>query len=206
MNGRSFPAFSFLVLLLVTACGDSNSNEITHGSERNLSIFCMPAGANIGCRLFLNDRGARDVTGEATWLVTGPAVGVFRGPGLFVPTAQGDVGVWARYQDLFTAPPLWFFVNPPEPARVLLGLSGVVREEGTNAGIAGAEVRILDGHFAGTRVVTNSVGVYFLERILAGETFSMTASKVGYESSTRTLRVDYPVTPVNPDFLLRRLP
>jgi hypothetical protein len=59
--------------------------------------------------------------------------------------------------------------------------------------------------------MTNVVGVYGFEigRILTGESFSIRASKQGYEPSTTTHRVDYPqntpgASPPFLDFYLRR--
>jgi hypothetical protein len=197
-------------LLVAAACKDS-SNEITHSLSRQLGILCAPAGPRVACRAFLSDpRGmSREVTLEAAWSVSGPVVGTFTEPGLFLPSGSADVGLRARFEEL-TSDRSWFFVNPPQDARPLTFMNGVVRDEMTNAGLEGVEVRILDGHSAGERATTNSVGVYSFgfSQILTGETFTVSASKPGYESSTKTHRVDFPFDPANPpflDFVLRRL-
>jgi hypothetical protein len=196
-------------LFVAIACSDS-SNEITHTISRALGVSCAPSGQRVACRAFLSDpeRISREVTSEATWLVSGPVVGTFVEPGLFVPTSSADVGLWARFEELSSSQS-WFFVNPPEDARVLYFLNGVVRDETTNSGIEGAEVRILDGHSAGAQATTNSVGVYNFGffTILTGEVFTIRASRQGYEASTTTHRVDFPQSSANPpylDFVLRR--
>jgi Carboxypeptidase regulatory-like domain len=161
----------------------------------------------VSCVAFVTGRYARNVTSEATWLASGPMVGSFPQPGVFAPAGSGDIGLWARFEELFSSQ-WWFFVNPPEASRFLYSFNGVVRDEMTNAGIAGAEVRILDRHSTGRQATTNSVGVYQFDRILTGEVFSVRASKEGYESLTKTHRLEYPFNPANPpelDFVLRRL-
>ena len=197
-------------LLVAAGCKDS-SDEITRGSGRQLGISCASAGPRVACRSFLSDpqRMSREVTGEANWMASGPGVGTFPEPGLFVPSGSGDVGIRAGFEEL-SSDRSWFFVDPPQDARVLTFLNGVVRDETTNAGLEGVEVRILDGHSAGALATTNSAGVYFFgfSQILTGEVFTITASKPGYESSTTTHRVDYPFSSVNQpflDFVLRRV-
>jgi hypothetical protein len=201
-----------LILLVAVACKDS-SNEITHTQSRQLGVSCSPVEAAVRCRAFLSDPRpdgvSREVTSEATWLLAGPVVGTFTEPGLFVPTSSADVGLWARFEEL-SSNQEWFFVNPPHEARVLYFLNGVVRDEIANVGIEGAEVRLLDGHSAGLRAITNSVGVYNFGffSILTGEVFTIRASKQGFEPSTKTHQVDFPSNPDHPpnlDFVLRRL-
>ena len=70
------------------------------------------------------------------------------------------------------------------------------------------DVQILDGHSAGARATTNSVGVYSFGRfqILTGEVFMIRASKQGYQPSTKTHRVNFPFDPANPPFLDYVLP
>jgi hypothetical protein len=40
--------------------------------------------------------------------------------------------------------------------------------------------------------ITHTTGIYNFDRILDGQTFTITASKLGYEPETKTYRVDFP--------------
>ena len=73
----------------------------------------------------------------------------------------------------------------------------------SGAKIPGATVRILDGYAAGKSAITNENGVYRIEPLLTGETFTATATKEGYQPVTTTYRVDSPIGPagLNPPFL-----
>lgn len=102
-----------------------------------------------------------------------------------------------------------FLVDPLQPAQRLYFLSGLVRDDVSNALLPGVMIEILDGYAGGAQSVTNENGHYRIDRILTGETITVRASKDGYEPSTLTYRVGSPVGPAgsNPpflDFKLRR--
>jgi len=101
------------------------------------------------------------------------------------------VGLRASFEEL-TSLPSWFFVDPPGAAGMLDVLSGLVSDTMSGKPISEAEVRILDGHSAGSVAITHTTGIYNFDRILDGQTFTITASKPGYEPETKTHRVDFP--------------
>jgi hypothetical protein len=196
----------FFLTLTGISCKNSTNHYGVTDPHRSLLLQCEPAGANVSCRALLMGVGGREVTTEAGWYFSGSPVGHFAQPGLFVPTGTGDVGLRASFEDL-TSLPYWFFVDPPRSSGTLDVLTGLVSDAISNRPISGAEVRILDGHSAGALAITASTGVYSFDRILDGQTFTITASKVGYEPETKTYRVDFPRTTPDSglDFSLRPL-
>jgi len=177
-----------------------------------LAVYCQPTGHEVSCTAVLfNARSgpsSRDVTLTAVWLATDTSLGSYSAPGLFTAAGHGEVGLWARYGQYEALTQAWFLVDPGTDARWLYWLSGLVRDDETNEGISGAEVKLLDGYAAGRTAFTNSVGHYQLERVLTDESFSAVASKPGYETSVKTYSVSPPVglngNPPFLDFRLRR--
>ena len=198
------PILAALALVAAASCSDGP----TAPTRRNpsLSVTCVPAGTEVSCTATLYDVPAagsvRDVTQTAVWMATDPSVGSFSAPGVFTPSRRGEVGLWARHDDVVAELQSWFLVDPGAPARRLYWLAGVVTEAATGTPIDGALVRMLDGYAAGAVATTNSNGHYQIDNVLTGETFSVRASKDGFLPSTQSYRVDSPVGPSgNPPFL-----
>jgi Carboxypeptidase regulatory-like domain len=126
---------------------------------------------------------------------------------MFTPKQRGEVGLSARYDQRESTGTSWFLVDPLHSAQRLYFLAGLVRDDASNALLPGVTVENLDGYARGDRAVTNENGHYRLDRMLAGETFSVRASKPGYSPVTLTYRVDSPIGPGggNPPFLDFRL-
>jgi len=197
-----------LMLLAAALAGCRESPTDPHVTAPSLSVLCQPAGALVRCTAsFSGNAGSRDVTSEATWLASDPALGSFQQPGLFVPSQRGEVVLWARYTQTESPVTSLFLVDPPRPAQRLYFLAGIVADDASGAPLAGATVEILDGYARGARAVTNEFGHYQIDRVLTGETLRVRASRPGYSPSTLTYRVDSPVGPSggNPPFLDFRL-
>jgi Carboxypeptidase regulatory-like domain len=193
-----------LVGLLLGAAACAKTPTETHSPLGTfLEATCVPAGDDVSCTAILSGDGpTRDVTAVATWLASDPAIGRFVSPGLFTPTEPGRVELWARYgawESLKSS----FLVNPGGSPQRLYFLSGLVTDDATMAPIVGATVQILDGFARGAETTTNEYGAYEIDGILTGEVFTIAASKSGYESSTKSYRVDSPIGPGggNPPFL-----
>jgi Carboxypeptidase regulatory-like domain len=167
-------------------------------------MSCVPEGANVRCvaSAYNIDIASQDVTGTGEWLFTG-AGGTFAQPGLFVPASHGEVTIWVTYRGHETATKSTFLVGPNEPAQRLYWVAGSVLDATSRERISGAAVSILDGYAAGKSAITNENGSYRIETVLTGEVFTATASKAGYQSVSRTYRVDSPIGPggSNPPFL-----
>jgi len=201
-------------LLLLTlaavlgACGDSPTD--VHSTEPSLSTYCLTAGTQVSCTAtLLNRTGQHDVTADATWLASDPAVGVFVRPGVFSPAKRGEVEISARYQTIQTHVPFRFLVDPLKAPQYLQFLSGFIYDDSTGAPLAGATVEILSGYSQGARTTANPSGFYHFDTVLAGETFTLRVSMSGYAAVTASYRVDPSVTfsgdPGNPPFLDFRL-
>jgi hypothetical protein len=196
------------VFLMATLAGCKDSpTEIEHRGPAFLHALCVPLGESIACTAtFFDGNRTRDVTSQAAWRVSDPALGSFAS-GIFTPRQRGEVVLSVRYLEFVDPLESRFLVAPAQPARRVYFLSGVVKDESSGAVLAGATVEILDGYTRGTGSVTNELGAYQIDGILTEETFRVRASLPGYAPSTLSYRVDPPIGPAggNPPFLDFRL-
>jgi len=200
-------ALSAVFLLAALAGCKDSPTEIEHHSPPALHAACVPLGASVACTAtFFDGDRLRDVTSQATWLASNPALGSFT-VGIFTPRQRGEVVLSVRYQEFVDPLESRFLVDPAQPARRVYFLSGVVKDESSGVELAGATVEILDGYAQGARSVTNGSGYYQIKGILTEETFRIRASLPGYATSTISYRVDPPIGPAggNPPFLDFRL-
>ncbi|HEY3571084.1 MAG TPA: carboxypeptidase-like regulatory domain-containing protein [Thermoanaerobaculia bacterium] len=202
----------FMALLLVPLLGcDHSPTEPAHQLSPSLHVACLPDGSRVSCKATLSGvpdgASTRDVTSQATWMASDPSLGSFLQPGVFTPRRRGEVEISASYQTWTSDVTSQFLVDPAQPAQRLYFLSGVVRDDSSNAEIPGATVEILDGYARGATSVTNESGAYHFDKILTGETFHIRVSKPGYSPVTLSYRVDSPIGPAggNPPFLDFRL-
>lgn len=178
-------------------------------AHRNLTwdALCRPAGSGLSCSL--SDTDGYDRTSNAGWTVAGPAT--VTGPGRVETTGYGEIFVSASYVDYVGGPFMTrqvahFLADPPRAARRFHFLGGYVWESSGKQGIPDASVSILDGYNAGRSDATNTDGYYTIDSILTGEAFTVRVEKPGYETLTRSYRVDDPVGPLgNSPFLDLRL-
>jgi Carboxypeptidase regulatory-like domain len=157
-----------------------------------LYIRCLPEGPNVRCNATAYNVGgiaSRDVTETTNWFATS-VYGSFVQPGLFVPSAHGDITITARFEQFEPAYPPKFLVGPGQPARPLYYAQGTVKDAATGATISGATVRIESGHSAGRAGVSNERGIYRIDPVLTSELFTITASKEGYQPQTKSHRVE----------------
>lgn len=193
---RSFCILVFIFSLI--ACENSTLTTPNRGIPR-IASSCVPSGPNISCQGILYDvpnfGDTRDVTSEATWLVSDSSMGIFSSPGYFKPMKHGEVAVWMRFQQFEDEEDAhsWFLVDPGSEARRLYFMAGNVVDAMTGAGIQGAEVRILTGHSKNAHAITNQTGYYDITRILTEQQFSVKASASGYQSLTLTFQVHSPI-------------
>ena len=195
------------VFLMAALAGCKDSPTDIHSNPPSLHAACVPLGAQVSCTAtFFDGNRLRDVTSQATWLVSNPALGSFT-TGVFTPRQRGEVVLSVRYLEFVDRLESRFLVDPAQPARGVYFLSGVVKDESSGAVLAGATVEILDGYARGARSVTNEFGAYQINGILTEETFRVRASLPGYAPSTVSYRVDPPIGPAggNPPFLDFRL-
>lgn len=206
-RSTSFRRAAAGVFLMATLAGCKDSPTDIHSNPPSLRAACVPLGERVSCTAtFFDGNRLRDVTSQATWLVSNPALGSFT-TGIFTPRQRGEVVLSVRYLEFVDPLESRFLVDPAQPARRVYFLFGVVKDESSGAVLAGATVEILDGYAQGTRSVTNEFGYYQLKGILTEETFRVRASIPGYAPSTISYRVDPPIGPAggNPPFLDFRL-
>jgi hypothetical protein len=192
---RFLLAAGCLTMLAVwTGCSDDSPTEPDHRPAPRLALFCLTPDARVTCSATLynlpTSGTARDVTSEATWLVSSPAASL-SAPGIITPTGHGEVEVRAVF-DRWESEPFTFLVDPAQTSRWIYFLSGLIKDEETGALLSGVTVEVLSGYAEGARTITNENGHYKLDKILTGESLTVRASKPGYAPATLTYRVDPP--------------
>ncbi|HTG31683.1 MAG TPA: carboxypeptidase-like regulatory domain-containing protein [Thermoanaerobaculia bacterium] len=208
-----FPTFCRAVagvVLLAALAGCKDSPTDIHSNSPSLRATCVPEGPRVACTatFFSDPTGLRDVTSQAIWVVSDPALGSFTS-GIFTPRQRGEVVLSVRYQGFVDRLESRFLVDPAQPARRIYFLSGIVKDESSGAVLAGVTVEILDGYARGSRSVSNEFGHYQINGILTEEPFQVRASLPGYAPSTVSYRVDPPIGPAGGnspflDFSLRK--
>jgi hypothetical protein len=197
-------ATGIFLMASLAGCKDSPT-EISRSSPPALRLLCVPQGPRVACTAtFSNNFGVlSDVTSEAAWLASDPALGSFLQPGIFTPRQRGEVVISAVYKGFTDRLESRFLVDPGQPARRIYFVSGIVKDESSGAVLPGVTVEMLDGYASGARSVTNEFGAYQINGVLTEETFRLRASLPGYMSSTLSYRVDSPIGPAggNPPFL-----
>ena len=195
------------IFLMAALAGCKDSPTDIHSNPPSLRAACVPLGARVSCTAtFFDGDRLREVTSQATWLVSNPALGSFT-TGIFTPRQRGEVVLSVRYLEFADPLESRFLVDPAQPARRVYFLSGIVKDESSGAVLAGTTVEILEGYAGGARSITNEFGAYQIQGILTEETFRVRASISGYAPSTVSYRVDPPIGPAggNPPFLDFRL-
>jgi len=192
------------------ACRENNEPSLEQRRHPVLVMTCQPAGAKVACTARVTDTPSwgtdLEVTSLAVWIASDTSVGRFVAPGVFAPDRRGEVGLSVRYREMEVYDPAWFLVDPAVEARWLYWLWGPVTDDASGVKLAGADVLILDGYARGAHCMTNENGYYRIDKLLTGETFTARASKDGYESLTKSYRVDPPVgLDSNPNYLEFRL-
>ena len=172
-------AACLLVWIPAAGCNNEPAGP-THNifSEQFYAARCQPAGPAVTCQaMHLNQN--RDLTASATWTAQPAGLGTFTAPGVFVPTARGEVTIRFEYQGRVSSNPPIFLVDPAETARELRTWSFWTREVDGTTPIGGVTISVINGYRAGSSCTTlNSVCT--IERMLTGEDFDASASKPGY--------------------------
>ena len=189
-----------LACLSLAACGHDEGGWLgCHGNH------CVP-GLRGGCRLLdadllcqLSDNFGTEVTGEARWIVTGPAV--VGTAGYIRTTGYGEIEVTAEHA--LSSYPMTlrlgrYLADPPRAPRLLGPVYGDAVESGTQQPVEGARVTIIDGYNAGRHAVTSARGYFTIEPVLTGETFTWQAEKAGYETATGRFRIHDSNVPLEP--------
>ena len=190
-----------VALLIAGACGGESTpvspspsqNPLISSSVAMLLMNCEVLGQDIACTALAmsgspGSLATQEVTNEARWSVTPADVVAMVAPGRFRPLRAGEISIDVRSNsgDYRTLVPARFVVAPGTAARRLGTLMVIVRE--TAGPVNGAVVDVLDGYRAGTSCHTAVIGSCTIESIVTSETFTVRASKTGYQSGTATYR------------------
>jgi hypothetical protein len=183
--------------LLLNACGGSPTTPDprippTTGKPDSLRLilwnFDYPtrtttvrAEATWGISLYT---ASRDVTGEATWTSSDPAIARMVAAGQMASVTPGDATVGVTFRDVKAAslvrvfpgePPLWVI----EQGQVSAFVNDASRASPGN-GLEGATVEIISGHNAGRKAVTGAGGIYtFFPPFVCGP-LTARATREGY--------------------------
>lgn len=152
--------------------------------ESWISVFCSPllVGSGVGCRGY--DTSQHDITDVATWIATPESLGTFTAPGVFAPTAHGEVAITIQYGGKTSPYSIVFLVDAIVRARLLLDAYFSVMEMDGTTPIRDVTVLLTSGYRAGSSCVTLVGGGCTIPLVLTGEDFEGHASKPDYVTTT----------------------
>jgi hypothetical protein len=103
------------IFLMAALAGCKDSPTDIHSNPPTLHAACVPLGAQVSCTAtFFDGNRLRDVTSQATWLVSNPALGSFT-TGIFTPRQRGEVVLSVRYLEFVDPLESRFLVDPAQP-------------------------------------------------------------------------------------------
>ncbi len=125
----------------------------------------------------------RKVTGLTTWSTSDPSIATVNGLGFVRVLQKGEVAIRAKYQGLegYTS---MGELKPGGMDYYYRTLSGIVRDNGTGAAIAGASIQVVTGANAGRTEQTGADGAYNMHELQPG-TFSVRVTASGYATLER---------------------
>jgi hypothetical protein len=177
-----------LAFTALSACGGVRDPcEIT-----SIRLTCAPASRGLHCTILAlaSDvrRPPRDVTSEASWLVSGATNAWISAWGDVDSSGDSDVAIDARFQCRNAR--LWARLSHEHPGRVLATLRGHVSAviDGMPRPAAGAHVEVVDGSSAGVSATTVDDGSYELAAVVPGDT-DVRAEKPGYDAGRASIRL-----------------
>lgn len=188
-----------LAVLALAGCGHDEDGWLgCHGNHcvPALNGQCRALDADLLCRLY--DNFGTDVTGEARWTVSGPAL--VGSAGYIRPTGYGEIAVSAEHAPTYGMTRLLgrYLADPPRAPRLFGTVFGDAVDAGTKQAMEGVRVTILDGYNAGRHGATSARGGFTIEAVLTEETFTWQAEKAGYEPVTGRFRIRDSSVPLEP--------
>jgi hypothetical protein len=188
-----------LAMLPLAGCGhDDEGWPGCHGNHcvPALNGQCRVLDADLLCRLY--DNFGTEVTGEARWTVSGPAVVATAG---YIRTmGYGEIAVSAEHAPTYGMTRLLgrYLADPPRAPRPFGTTYGDAVDSGTKQALEGVRVTILDGYNAGRHGLTGTRGGFTIEPVLTEETFTWQAEKAGYEPAAGRFRIRDSSVPLEP--------
>ena len=161
----------------------------TTSQPTSIKVVCLPSGNETRCRATANWGGypyaaeSRDVTVEAEWASSAPAVARVKASGVIVAEGRGDADIVVRFQGGVGHRGLRVF--PAEPPLALLDayeFSVVVRDGKGNA-VVNAKVEVVSGHNAGGTWHTDQWGMAAPPAGLVYGPARVRISKEGYQEA-----------------------
>ena len=188
-----------LACLSLAACGhDEGGWPGCHGNHcvPALNAWCSVLDADLLCRVY--DNFGTEVTGEARWIVTGPAV--VGTAGYIRTTGYGEIVLSVEHAPTYSMNRLIgrYLADPPRAPRLFGPVFGDAVDSGTKQAVEGVRVTILDGYNAGRHAVSSARGGFTIEPVLTEETFTWQAEKAGYETATGRFRIHDSSVPLEP--------
>ena len=183
-------------VLALTACGtelpSGPSPESRWRAQLSYVIVrCTPIDTSLSCRV--NHAALGDVTAESEWQVSDSTIATIASDGVLTPLRRGEIDVTGVHVSSYgrLSAKESYLVDPRERPRKLSFLGGnVLSNDPGGERVAGALVEILDGYSRGKSATSNNSGWYSIEPVLTDETFTVRASKEGYEPQTQTYRLE----------------
>ena len=177
-----------ILTIFLLSCQGRQTEPPRYPFQPRLAIHCLSVQVTLHCTA---DLECQNVTNQATWSISEGNAATISAPGIVTPVSRGEIEISATYG--YHATPVLYLVDPHDPPVELGSLVGEVREDNdSRAPIAHAVVEIVEGNYnRGKSASTDTFGSYRIKYVNMGLPFAARASKGGYESSTRAVRVNH---------------
>jgi hypothetical protein len=159
----------------------------------SLNLACGPVSRDgVQCRLLALSRDVarppRDVTGWASWHVTGAAKLYLAQPGVMRATGDGEVVIDTRYRSRTAR--VMVRLAPEHSAQLLATVRGAVygHDRGRLRPMASARVEVVDGPNLGKQTTTHDDGTYELPALVPGD-IVIRATKIPYVPTDLPARI-----------------
>jgi hypothetical protein len=197
------PVAAVLVALATAGCGqDQGLLPCAEGDcVTGWSANCQAVALDLRCALV--DPRSADVTAEAVWGVSGPAV--VEAPGSIRIAGYGEVviAVAHRRAGIGTIEAGRFLADPPFPPRRIWWLAGSVVRASDLTALAGVRVTVtlvtVSGDERRSSAVTDARGQFRMEGVVTGEDLRWSAEKPGYATRSGGFRLPDPTGAFAPD-------
>lgn len=173
------------IILTAAACGSNNSSTPTTPAATVTQVAVAGTAPSVGltaqftATATMSNGVNQNVTSQAAWQSSNPAIATVTSAGVVTGVAPGDVDITATYQSVAGRSRVTIAVKT-------FTLSGNVTD-GTSGGILpNINIAITSGPHSGVSTKTDASGMYTLSGLESGS-ITVTASAVSYDSQDKTL-------------------
>jgi hypothetical protein len=159
----------------------------------SVRLTCWPIVRSVQCQLLALSRDVsqppRDVTGEASWQLSGISGAHVSAVGIIEAAHEGDVEIHADYQSQTANRMVRLARSGPGQVLAILRGRAFAEADGSLRPVAVVRVEVISGPDAGKSATTDRDGGYELAGLVPGA-IELRAAKAGYESTGLAVSIE----------------